>query len=31
MAKLTQFKQMLDTGLISQEEFDAAKAKLLGL
>lgn len=31
VAKLTQFKRMLDAGLISQEEFDAAKAKLLGL
>jgi membrane protease subunit (stomatin/prohibitin family) len=31
VAKLTQFKQMLDAGLISQEEFEAAKAKLLGL
>ncbi len=31
VAKLAQFKTMLDQGLISQEEFDAAKAKLLGL
>ncbi|MDO4791934.1 MAG: SHOCT domain-containing protein, partial [Buchananella hordeovulneris] len=31
VAKLAQFKAMLDQGLISQEEFDAAKAKALGL
>ncbi|WP_371164391.1 SPFH domain-containing protein [Buchananella felis] len=31
VAKLAQFKAMLDQGLISQAEFDAAKAKALGL
>lgn len=31
MAKLTKFKEMLDAGLISQEDYDAAKAKALGL
>lgn len=31
VAKLAQYKQMLDQGLISQEDFDAAKAKVLGL
>ncbi|MBS1846914.1 MAG: SHOCT domain-containing protein, partial [Actinobacteria bacterium] len=31
VAKLAQYKSMLDQGLISQEDFDAAKAKLLGL
>lgn len=31
IAKLTKFKQMLDGGLITQEDFDAAKKKLLGL
>lgn len=28
---LTQFKQMLDAGLITQDDYDAAKAKVLGL
>ena len=31
VAKLAQFKQMLDQGLITQEDFDEAKQKLLGL
>ncbi len=31
VAKLTKFKSMLDAGLISQEDYDAAKAKALGL
>lgn len=31
LEKLKEFKAMLDEGLISQEEFDAAKAKALGL
>ena len=31
MAKLAKFKEMLDAGLISQEDYDAAKAKALGL
>ncbi|MCA0251316.1 MAG: SPFH domain-containing protein [Actinobacteria bacterium] len=31
VAKLTKFKQMLDAGLITQEDYDAAKAKALGL
>jgi membrane protease subunit (stomatin/prohibitin family) len=31
MAKLTQMKQMLDAGLITQEDYDSAKAKVLGL
>ena len=30
VAKLTQAKQMLDGGLITQEDYDALKAKLLG-
>ena len=29
--KLTQFKQLLDSGLITQADYDAAKAKVLGL
>jgi membrane protease subunit (stomatin/prohibitin family) len=31
VAKLAQFKQMLDAGLITQQDYDAAKAKALGL
>jgi membrane protease subunit (stomatin/prohibitin family) len=31
MAKLAQFKEMLDAGLITQDDYDAAKAKALGL
>jgi len=31
MAQLTKFKEMLDAGLISQEDYDAAKNKILGL
>ena len=31
VAKLAQFKTMLDQGLITQEDYDAAKAKALGL
>ncbi len=31
VAKLAQYKAMLDQGLITQEDFDAAKAKVLGL
>lgn len=31
VAKLAQYKNMLDQGLITQEDFDAAKAKVLGL
>jgi membrane protease subunit (stomatin/prohibitin family) len=31
MAQLTKFKEMLDAGLITQEDYDAAKAKALGL
>lgn len=31
VAKLAQYKSMLDQGLITQEDFDAAKAKVLGL
>jgi membrane protease subunit (stomatin/prohibitin family) len=31
MTMLTQYKQMLDSDLISQADYDAAKAKLLGL
>ncbi|WP_110240101.1 SHOCT domain-containing protein [Nocardioides gilvus] len=31
MATLTKAKQMLDAGLITQEDYDAAKAKALGL
>lgn len=30
-AQLTKFKEMLDAGLITQEDYDAAKAKVLGL
>lgn len=30
VAKLAQYKSMLDQGLITQEDFDAAKAKVLG-
>jgi hypothetical protein len=29
--KLTKLKGLLDAGVISQEDFDAAKAKVLGL
>ena len=31
VAKLAQYKQMLDQGLISQEDYDAAKRRALGL
>ena len=31
MATLVKAKQMLDAGLITQEDYDAAKAKALGL
>lgn len=31
MAQLTKFKEMLDAGLITQEDYDAAKKKALGL
>ncbi len=31
VAKLARFKQMLDAGLITQQDYDAAKAKVLGL
>lgn len=31
MAKLAKMKQMLDAGLITQDDYDAAKAKILGL
>lgn len=31
VAKLAQYKTMLDQGLITQEDYDAAKSKLLGL
>jgi membrane peptidoglycan carboxypeptidase len=31
MAKLTKLKEMLDAGLITQDDYDAAKAKALGL
>lgn len=31
VAKLTQLKQMLDQGLITQDDYDAAKNKILGL
>ncbi len=31
VAKLAKFKQMLDAGLITQQDYDAAKAKALGL
>ena len=30
-AKLTELKKLLDAGVITQEDFDAAKAKLLGI
>lgn len=30
VAKLAQLKELLDSGALSQEEFDAAKAKVLG-
>jgi len=30
-AKLTEMKKLLDAGVITQEDFDAAKAKLLGI
>jgi len=30
-AKLTEMKKLLDNGVITQADFDAAKAKLLGL
>ena len=30
-AKLAEFKQMLDQGLITQEDYDAAKRRALGL
>ncbi|MCR5755908.1 MAG: SHOCT domain-containing protein, partial [Acetatifactor sp.] len=30
VTKLKQMKELLDAGIISQEEFDAAKAKFLG-
>ena len=30
-AKLTEMKKLLDSGVITQEDFDAAKSKLLGL
>ena len=30
-AKLTEMKKLLDAGVISQEDFDAAKSKLLGI
>ena len=29
--EITKFKQLLDTGIITQEEFDAKKKQLLGL
>jgi hypothetical protein len=29
--KLTKLKGLLDAGVISQEDFDAAKAKVLGI
>ena len=29
--ELTKYKQLLDAGIISQEEFDAKKKELLGL
>ena len=29
MAKLAKFKQMLDNGLITQADYDAAKAEIL--
>ncbi len=31
MAKLAKAKEMLDAGLITQEDYDAVKAKALGL
>ncbi|MCB1273951.1 MAG: SHOCT domain-containing protein, partial [Leucobacter sp.] len=31
MAKLAKLKEMLDAGLITQDDYDAAKAKALGL
>ena len=31
MDELKKTKELLDAGIISQEEFDALKAKLLGL
>ena len=31
MARLTKAKQMLDAGLITQADYDAVKAKALGL
>lgn len=31
VAKMKQMKDLLDAGVISQEEFDAAKAKYLGI
>lgn len=31
VAKLTQLKEMLDQGLITNEDYDAAKAKILGI
>ena len=31
VAKLAQYKAMLDQGLITQADYDAAKAKALGL
>ena len=30
-AKLTEMKKLLDAGVITQEDFDAVKAKLLGI
>jgi membrane protease subunit (stomatin/prohibitin family) len=31
MAKLAKYKEMLDAGLITQDDYDAAKSKVLGL
>jgi membrane protease subunit (stomatin/prohibitin family) len=31
VAELTKFKEMLDAGLITQEDYDAAKARVLGI
>ena len=31
VARLAKFKEMLDAGLITQADYDAAKAKALGL
>jgi membrane peptidoglycan carboxypeptidase len=31
VAKLTKLKEMLDNGLITQADYDAAKNKILGL